>query len=559
MRKGLLAAALIAFTCPLGLAQECSPGGAAEEVAPTCAPGDDGDGECCPGEAAASPTLEVGDPTGAAAGVPSAEPTAPGAAVLLVTSAELAPAWAEFAAWKTRSGKPTKVVTTEQIAASYPGADLPARIKACVLEHVADAGTRWVVLGGDSLPGGDGVVPDRDTPHRIYGRQQYRDIPTDLYYVTEGSWDADGDGVYGDWRTDREAISWESRAAIGRIPVQTAAQVAAYTEKVIAYERRYPTADFAEKLLYTCAVPMANYKADLLWDENLAAAWAGGDFLRFFVDRSPWDAERRGDYDLSPAHWVERLNGRTAGKMHMHGHGLLECWVLERNALATREVIEQLDHEDAYLVMTTVSCFTGHYDDREDPSVAEAMLRRPRGGAVVVVAPSRPGVPVFPGWGRDPRDGRTQDGTTALLTRFWVHGLGGGLTAGEAFAAARADFAAAAREFEGFHWTTCEINLLGDPTLDLRASDPFTPEVVVSEALRAREASEVTVAAGAPGLTVCLWKPDEDLYAVATTGPDGRATLAVEPAERGELHLTVSGPSANTVTRELRVRSRWFK
>ena len=478
------------------------------------------------------------------------------ATVLLITAAELAEAWEPFAAWKTRCGKSTRIVTVESIAADYPGVDVQARIKACVLDHVRGHGTRWVVLGGDSLPGGRGLVPDRDTRHAIQGgRLRYADIPTDLYYVTAEGWDADGDGVYGDYRADRDAIGWTSLAAIGRIPVRTPAQVAAYTQKVIGYETRYPVEGFATRLLYANAVRQANYKAELVWDDHLERAWPQGGIDLFFVDRTPWDGARPGDYALSPGHWVERINAATHGKLHMHGHGFLPGWVLERNQLADAQTVSALRNEDAYLLMTTVSCFTGHYDDAQDPSITEAMLRQPRGGAVAIVAPAREGVPVFHA-GADPR--HTQDGTTRLLTRFWARGLAEDLTTGEALAAAKDELAADAARSDGYHWVLSELNLLGDPTLDMRARDPITPALAAPARL-AVGARELTVDVGRPGLRVCAYQPG-GVYAVARSDAAGRARLTLGGQRAGELSLTVSGPSANTVTRTLTVDGRrWFK
>lgn len=482
----------------------------------------------------------------------AAEKPARPATVLLITADSLKTAWQPFAAWKTRLGKAAKIVTVREIAAKYKGRDVQAKIRACVLAHVKDSGTRWVVLGGDSLPGGKGLVPDRDTVHLLYGRSKVADIPTDLYYISAKNWDANGDGVYGDWKKDMKAVAYTGEASIGRIPVRTPADVAAYTAKVIAYETRYPEKNFARKFLYTCAVPQADYKADMYWDKYLAPKWKAGSCQRFFVGKSPWDGKTAGDYDLTAAHWVERINKRTAGKMHMHGHGILPCWVLEKRSLVTARTVAALKNKDSYLVMTTVSCFTGQFDAVKDPCIAESMLRQPGAGAVIVVAPSRPGVPIFHGWARDPKDGVTQDGTTRTLTRFWINGLSKNLTAGEAFAAAKADLDADARKSPGYHWDQCEMSLLGDPTLDLRANDPveFTVTAPASVALGG---GSVKISCGRPGMTVCLWKGDE-VYVTGTTGADGAVELTVKPRTPGRMLLTVSGPSANAWTGQLTVK-----
>ena len=104
------------------------------------------------------------------------------ATVLLITSKDLAPAWQDFADWKTSLGKATKIVTVQEIEAKHKGKDIQDKIRACVLDHIDKHGTHWVVLGGDSKPGGKGHVPDRDTLHPM---MRYRDIPTDVYFLSK--------------------------------------------------------------------------------------------------------------------------------------------------------------------------------------------------------------------------------------------------------------------------------------------------------------------------------------------------------------------------------------
>jgi len=479
----------------------------------------------------------------------SAEEQRP-ATVLLVTSDELAPHWTPFADWKTRLGKSTRVVTVDEIKAAFKGADVQAKIRACVLDSIRQHGTRWVILGGDSLPGGSGHVPDRDTLHPGY---RHRDIPTDVYYISEQSWDANGDGVYGEWEKDRDAVAYTNpHASIGRIPVRTAADVEAYTAKVIAYETRYPKRDFAARMVYACPVEAA-YPKLVTSRKTMAAAWGHGEALEFFGNRTPWDESEPGDHDLSPANWMRLFNERVAGKLHLHGHGLLPLWVLEKHQKLDRSHVARLKHPDAYPVITTVSCFTGQFDDAKDPSITESMLRQPSGGAVVLVAPARQGTPVF----HDRADFRRMvtegkmDGTTRILTLFWTLGLERGLTAGEAWAAARGELAEDGLRSAGFHFCQSELNLLGDPTLDLRARDPVTPPLELPEVLLTGDRTfEVRTA---PGATVCAWMEGE-VYRVVTADTAGTARLSTSAASSGEMHITASGASLNATTRTVRVQ-----
>ena len=392
--------------------------------------------------------------------------------VLLVTSAELKEAWKPFAQWKAKQGKPVKIVTTEEIGKEYKGPDLQEKIRLCVRAHVNNHGVRWVILGGDSQPGGKGIVPDRDTRHHnMWGKKD--DIPTDIYYLSPTNWDADGDGIYGEFNEDREAITYpDGKVGLGRIPVRTAEDVKAYTDKVISYESRYPKGKFGKNFIYTCEVKGAYAKVRRSWDDHVSKVLKGGEMSRYFSHETPWDKEKPGDFDLSPGNWVKMINSKQTGKYHFHGHGLLHCWVLEKHKLFTKDHVAQLNNKDAYPIITTVSCFTGHYDAVKDPCIAESMLRVPDAGAIAIIAPCREGKPHFV----DPRasfplmvrEGK-MDGTTTTMTLFWEKGIGANLTTGEALMQTKASLAEKAKKSANFHMCVVELNLLGDPTI---AVDP---------------------------------------------------------------------------------------
>jgi len=472
--------------------------------------------------------------------------------VLLITSAELAEAWQPFADWKTRLGKPTVIVSLDTIAKEYEGADLQDKMKACITKHRTELGTKWVILGGDSSKG---TVPDRDTFHPMSRRMFYKDIPTDVWFISDKTWNADGDEHYGLWQKDAADIGYTNaqRCVIGRIPVNTAEQVQDYTDKVIAYESNYPTTTFATSFLYTCAVPQANYKSDLVWDRYLQPKWTQGSMDRFFVNKTPWDGEVPGDFNLSPQNVAAKFNAKGHGKMHLHGHGLPHCWVMEGHKLVDHQIVETLRNDGAYPVITTVSCHTGRFDSpKVDPCITESMLRAKQAGAILAVTCAREGVPIFTETRRDPKDGKTQDYTTRLLTHFWINGLSKNMTAGEALYAVKEAFEAQGVKHAGVHWVCSEINLLGDPTLDLRANVPFTPEVEAPAQVSVGKAS-VAVNTGKPGLTVCLWKGDE-CYQVAQTGEEGTAVIAVETKSAGDLKLAVTGPSANAYLGSIAVK-----
>ena len=390
------------------------------------------------------------------------------AKVLLVSPPDLQKAWTGYAEMRAEQGTPMKVVTTDEIARNYAIGDLANSIRLCVRDHVDNHGFEAVILGGDSAPTG-GLIPDRDTYHKnMWGNDV--DIPTDIYYLSATSWDLDGDGIYGEFEDDRGAISYpDGSVSIGRIPLRTPDDVLAYGEKVKAHL----ASEGSMNLGMTCAVRGAYAKVYRSGQELIPKAWEGGKVSFFFNDITSWDEEgSQGEYDLSVENLSEKFTQGDFNKWHLHGHGLLNCWVLEDYEEFSFDSISALNNEKAPLVITTVSCFTGHFDAKKDPCVSEAMLRQPKGGAVLIVAPSREGKPHF----HDPqndfqlmsREGKL-DGTTQTMTSFWIAALGKDQAlAGKALSISKAGLADDAVKSATYHQGICELNLLGDPTLPVK-------------------------------------------------------------------------------------------
>lgn len=475
------------------------------------------------------------------------------ATVLLITHKSLAKAWQPFANWKTQLGKATKIITVSTISESYQAKSIQEKIRLCVRDHIDNQGTRWVILGGDALPNGKGLVPGG---HTTYHRQEPQGIPTDIVYLSPTNWDADGDGRYGEWQDDAKAITYpDGSVGLGRIPTRTAKDVAAFTDKVIAYESRYPTGKFAGQMTYTCTERGAYPKVLNSWDSYVSKAWPTGKVQRFFAHKTPWDQNGPGSYPLSSANLVKLFNSKTTGKIHIHGHGLLPKWVLERSMFTAKHV-RQLNNDGAYPLITTVSCFTGHYDSAQDPSIVESMIRQPKGGSVAIVAPVRTGKPHF-AKRSDFRLMVTEgklDGTTLTLTRYWKHGLGKQqLSTGEAFMKAKADMAADGKKSPAYHLCLSEINLLGDPTLDMRAEAPKTPTIECPKSIKSGS-QRLKIVTSQPGSTVCLWQKGQ-LYKLEQSDKNGEVQFLIN-VKKQDLRVTVSGPSLNTVTKTIEVEGK---
>ena len=464
--------------------------------------------------------------------------------VLLITAESLSKSWLPFAKWKTINGKLTKIVTVEKIEEEYKAKNIQEKIRLCVRDHIENHKTKWVVLGGDCLRNGKGLVPGG---HTTVHRQEPKGIPTDIVYLSKTDWDADDDGIYGEFEDDRKEITYpDGSVGLGRIPVRTTADVAAFTQKVIDYESKYPTTSFARSMIYTCTDSPAYPKVRNSWDKYLSKEW-NGKMGRFFSQETPWDEDGvPGSYPLSAENLVDLFNKKGTGKLHIHGHGNLPQWILEKSRF-TGKHIGKLKNSEAYPLITTVSCNTGEFDSQQDPSIVEQMIRAPKAGSVAVVAPVRTGKPHF-AKRSDFRLMVTQgklDGTTLTMTRYWTYGLGGNHTTGESIMKAKNAMKDDASKSPSYHLCVCELNLLGDPTLDMRPNVPKVPSVSLSQS---KDDRSLVVSTSIPNCTVTIWSK-HGVYHAEKADQRGDAKFSVKKDE--DLMITVAGESLNTTTVKL--------
>jgi len=150
---------------------------------------------------------------------------------LIVTSSLLAESLTPLAEYKTETGYRTELALIEDIVASESGRDNAERLRNH-LKRFYDDGGRYVLLAGDET-----VLPIRYAYH--YNAYTQPDLSEqqicDLYFADlSGDWDTDGDGVWGERYQDNADLSPE--LLLGRLPINTPSEAAAYVANLIRYE-----------------------------------------------------------------------------------------------------------------------------------------------------------------------------------------------------------------------------------------------------------------------------------------------------------------------------------
>jgi|GEM_PF-1315561 len=377
------------------------------------------------------------------------------AVYLLITSEALAPAFQPLVDRRTGQGKQGMLVTTEWIYANYDGTrpdgntDEQTKIRNCIIDHYRNHGTIWVCLAGD-----DTIVPMRYTYASIV-----HDNPTDMYYAClDGTYDEDGDGLYGEALEDDADLLPE--VWIGRIPVRTADQATAYIDKLVRYETAPPDG-FANTMLISATWDW--YMSGLnrpagYWDHDpvdetdcgmrnvyrkiIQPYWQATPLGELLPTFSSWDEYRCGDYKPTYDHMVSALNN---GYHHVYlwGHGNPAA-----GAGLDRMMAESLENSSRPSIFFVMSCSTAAID-KEEPSISEAMIRCPHGGGVAYIGASE-------------SEWINYYTAEAFYTEIFANQR---QTLGEAFARSKMGFVSWSQEDGGYRGNQWILNLHGDPAL----------------------------------------------------------------------------------------------
>ncbi|MDP8247207.1 MAG: C25 family cysteine peptidase [Candidatus Tritonobacter lacicola] len=167
---------------------------------------------------------------------------------VIITSQALADAggaftFSDLVNHRATRGMNSTIVTTEYIYANFDGTrpdggtDNQTRIRNFVSWARDNWGTEYVLLGGYS-----GIIPVR------YLNADGTNIPADMYYGNlDGTFDNDGDGIYGEPTdgVDGGEVDLYADIYIGRACVENESDVSSFVMKTIAYETS--TADYLHR------------------------------------------------------------------------------------------------------------------------------------------------------------------------------------------------------------------------------------------------------------------------------------------------------------------------
>ncbi len=311
------------------------------------------------------------------------------------------------------------------LVATPASAVSPVRVEADLASNLSDPANagRYVVVAGPGLEGEAAafaalreaqglsavVAPVEDvydefsggivTPWAIrdflrHATENWTEAPEYVFLLGDGSLDhtnRDGLGeslvpapftVTGDGLvpSDNSLADWLGddgvpELAIGRLPAQSAAEAAAYRQKVAAFEAS--DGDWKQRTLWLADEP--DIGGDFGDDtDGIISAMPGG----YAVERIYLD-----DLDLAEA-WELTLEKMAAGALLVNflGHGGLDR-IADEGLLLTDDV-ELMENGERAPFLTALTCIVGRFDIPDFDTFAEALLLKGDGGAVAVWSPA---------------------------------------------------------------------------------------------------------------------------------------------------------------------------
>ena len=438
---------------------------------------------------------------------------------VIITSNEFVDAFEPLAHWNTKRGIPTVIRTTSWIYSNFDGIDEAERIRNFIKVAYQDSGLVWVLLGGDV-----DIVPPRiafamDCEAGYYPGEN--DLRCDLYYADlDGSWDANRNGVYGEVA---DQVDLYPDIFVGRAPINTISDANTFVSKVLTYEKN-PPSDYILKMLFC---------AEILWWAPYTDAGIGKNMIEEESVPPQFDITKlyQSMGNENPSTVLKEMNAGHHIINH-DGHGWINVMSVGTGYIYNTDV-DNLSNGPSYSILFSIGCWTNafHHD-----CIGEHFIKNPNGGCVAYIGNASYGwgSPGNPGYGYSDR----------FDSRFY-HSLflDNNYKIGKTLAEAKAYYAALSRAENVYRWHQYELNLLGDPTMDIWTDTPDSLNVVFPDSICEGTSLfmvRVQNQSGQPidHALVCIMK-DSEVYEYEYTDSKGETKFTISTSP-GSLLVTVT-------------------
>ncbi len=419
--------------------------------------------------------------------------------------------------WRTRQGWRSRIVEIESVAAAYPGVDTAERMR----NFLKDAETTWSTIFC--------FIARKDYPASQF-RRAYVNVdgypvdylPCDWYFsCLDGSWNADGDGYWGE---PEDSVDCWSDIHVGMITLDGFTELSNYLAKLFRYEFT-PDSGWFNKSLLGNDVTFSNEYNDSIANATPSPPWFD---LKMYATGGMVQPTVQG--------YCDSLNSGypiTA----VIAHGAVDLYGMGGDI--TSPIMNGLTNTNRMSMFTGVCCHTGAWDEAGNTNgdcIAENMAFHAPAGFVGV-------------------DMNTRYGWVAVAEFFnysICYGLLGTraprtITQGEALSYGK-DYwhalVAVTTDTSKFRWEAYERTLFGEPAVPIWMDKAIHVSVTKPSVINIGAGVPVDIAVNSAdgpvdSAMVCLVKGTET-FARGFTNASGEVTLTVSPLTPGAMQLTVS-------------------
>ena len=306
---------------------------------------------------------------------------------IIITSNSLKNSFQPLADWKRKKGVRTKIITVEEINASYSEESLKLRIKACIKDHWANNFTQYVLLGGDV-----DIIPTQHCyieKSNLYEEIGTHEIPTDLYYsaLEDLDWDAAAGGKYGYQSYFQFSFSAVPQIHVTRASVRCTNHVNDFVNRIIEYEQtpRYTRWIFQSG---------TNLRPDV--DGEELADMFFNNVINYKIRLGANKLFDTYSYSGEPLTQQSVKTELQKGYQYVQffSHGVSDGWCYDDGRYIFKCSDAAALENSGHSLITTISCYTNAFDHdmyATDPCLSETLFRNPKSGIIGFLGSSRVG------------------------------------------------------------------------------------------------------------------------------------------------------------------------
>lgn len=416
---------------------------------------------------------------------------------LIITSNEYVEQMQDYMLFKNKQGYFAAIETTENIYQNYDGVDKQEMIRNCVKDYYNNKGIQYLLLVGDAdtKKESQNIVPCRgfvalDDPC----------IPADMYYSNlDGNWNNNNNNLWGEWGED----DYYAEVSVGRLCIDSHEKLNNFLNKLVLYQDS-PVVDDIEKALmvgesldsYTWG---GNYKDEIAAGTNNHGFSTGGIPENVEVSRL---YERDQNWGLTDLKQMYNLFG--VSMINHLGHSSVDYNMKIYNTSLSTTNFTNDGVTRSFVIHYSQGCYNGSMDNRNTglnsygntDCFAEIISTLPTAN-VACLANSRYGW-YMPG---------NTSSSSQFYDRLFYDGVyhAGYPMVGDANRYSKEKFTGWLDEDEYFRWTAFEVNLFGDPSMEIWTIKPTEIATNLSNILFVTD-TELNFNCNTPNARVALMK-----------------------------------------------------